>query len=155
MNEALNIGPSNAFDVDYLSTLRRIRGEIPAANDDACVDLPAVDRIEAWACHASGTNGFGDAMVALPLTASRPTARELDQDARIARSQAIAENIATAVVSICVVLRRALASYRAYRDARETVWALRGLDDRTLRDLGYHRSEIESVAMEVSVARAR
>ncbi len=52
-------------------------------------------------------------------------------------------------------LRRMLARYREYRAARETIRALRGLDDRTLHDLGYHRSEIESVALEVSISHAR
>ena len=122
MNEALNISPSSTFDAAYLSTMRRIRGDTPAANEDV---------------------GF------------RPAARELHDNARTARAQAIADIIAGALVSTYAALRRAYASYRAYRDARETMAMLRGLDDRTLHDLGYHRSEIESVAIEVSIARMR
>lgn len=155
MNEALNVGRSNAFDAASLSMLRRIRGETAAANEDACDDLPAVDVFEAWTRRASGTNGFGDAMLAFPPTAARPTAHQLHRNARGARSQAIAGIIAIAVESTHNAMSRAFAGYRAHRDARETMRALRGLDDRTLHDLGYHRSEIESVAIELHVARAR
>lgn len=155
MNEALNVGPSNAFDAASLSMLRRIRGDVPAANEDACDDLPAVDVVEAWASRASGTSGFHDAALALRRAPSRPTAHELHRNARVARSQAVAGIIAIAVESTHNAMSRAFASYRAHRDARETMRALRGLDDRTLHDLGYHRSEIESVAIELHVARAR
>ena len=44
--------------------------------------------------------------------------------------------------------RRALASYRQYRNAKAVRDALRQLDDRMLRDLGFHRDEIDSVAAE-------
>ena len=96
-----------------------------------------------------------NAMLAFRRGAPRPTAHELHRNARFARSRAIAGIIATALVSMHAALRRALASYRAYRDARETMALLRGLDDRTLHDLGYHRSQIESVAIEASITRAR
>jgi uncharacterized protein YjiS (DUF1127 family) len=155
MNEALNISPSSDLDAASLSTFRRVRGDTTAANADDCVHLQAVGSIAAWARHASGANGFGDAMVVLPPASPRPTARELDRLARFARAQAVAEIVAAVRASIGAALRRAWANYRTYRAARETVRALRGLDDRSLHDLGYHRSEIDSVAMEISVARAR
>ncbi|MFO1313219.1 MAG: DUF1127 domain-containing protein [Burkholderiales bacterium] len=155
MNEALNIGPSSAFDEASLSTLRRVRGDTAAANEDASVELAAVDIVEAWARHASAASGFGDAMLAFPVAASRPAAHELERHARFARAQAIGGIAATFVASTGAALRRAWASYRAYRAVRQTMWELRGLDDRMLRDLGFHRSEIESVAIEVSVTRAR
>ena len=70
-------------------------------------------------------------------------------------SQSSASAFGAALASMRAAARRAFDSYRAYRDARATMHALQGLDDRTLHDLGYHRSEIESVAIELSVAKAR
>ena len=46
------------------------------------------------------------------------------------------------------IARRALARLPTYREARSIRNALRDLDDRTLRDLGFDRSEISSVAAE-------
>ena len=80
---------------------------------------------------------------------------ELHRRASTARSKSIATLIADVLAPVSASLRRMRESYRAYRIARETIAVLRGLDDRTLRDLGYDRSEIESVAIEVSIARAR
>ena len=57
--------------------------------------------------------------------------------------------------SIGLIVRRALARYRQRRKARATYDALRHLDDRMLRDLGFDRSEITSVAAEASGAAAR
>jgi uncharacterized protein YjiS (DUF1127 family) len=45
--------------------------------------------------------------------------------------------------------RRLLASVRRWRQTRATYAALSGLDARTLRDLGFHPSEIGSVAAEI------
>ena len=155
MNQAHDIGPWTDFEAASVSTMRRIRGDIVAANEEAGAYLPAIDGIVAWARNASGKDGFIDTMAAFPSTARRPAARELHKVAHAARSKAIAALIAVAVLPIRAVLRRALATYRVYREARETARALRELDDRTLHDMGYDRSEIESVAIETSVARAR
>jgi len=48
------------------------------------------------------------------------------------------------------VVRRAREQHRQRRESRSIYHALHALDDRTLRDLGFHRCEILSVAAEVS-----
>jgi uncharacterized protein YjiS (DUF1127 family) len=47
-------------------------------------------------------------------------------------------------------LAAVLAAWHRQRLERATVRTLRGLDDRTLRDLGFHRSEIGGLAAELS-----
>ena len=47
-------------------------------------------------------------------------------------------------------LAAALAAWHRQRLERATVRTLRTLDDRTLRDLGFHRSEIGGLAAELS-----
>ena len=47
------------------------------------------------------------------------------------------------------LIDRLLAAWRRQRTHRATVATLRSLDDRTLRDLGLHRSEIGGVAAEI------
>ena len=55
-----------------------------------------------------------------------------------------------ALRSIGIVARRIYARWRRVRDTRATYYALRELDDRTLRDLGFDRSELTSIAAEAS-----
>jgi uncharacterized protein YjiS (DUF1127 family) len=43
-------------------------------------------------------------------------------------------------------IRRSLLRFQQWRAARRTRASLASLDDRTLRDLGFHRSEITSIA---------
>ena len=57
--------------------------------------------------------------------------------------------------SIGSIARLAYARHRQRRQARATYDALRHLDDRMLRDLGFDRSEITSVAAEVAGTAAR
>ena len=73
--------------------------------------------------------------------------------ARAARAYAVARMTAASLRYLRRALRRALVRYRQRRVALETMRALRALDDRTLHDLGYDRSQIQSVAIELSRAR--
>ncbi len=52
-------------------------------------------------------------------------------------------------------LRRLWNAYWAHRARNATVFLLRGLDDRTLRDIGMDRSEIESIVYSRSCERLR
>lgn len=56
---------------------------------------------------------------------------------------------AAAARALLTLLHRIRAAYRRQRDARITYDELRRLDDRTLHDLGFERSEIRSVAAEL------
>ena len=153
MNEALHLGSSGETTQLSPSTLRRTPRGAPAANDDSCVESPASAAIEAWARHASAANGFADATWHSSESSTALASTGLQRRARTARAEAIAELIAASLASAWAAMDRAYARYCTYRMARETYRALRLLDDRTLRDLGYDRSEIESVAMEVASSR--
>jgi uncharacterized protein YjiS (DUF1127 family) len=81
------------------------------------------------------------------------TSVEIHRRARASRASAIARSVVASLRSVRRALRRALARYRQHRAAVETMRALRALDDRTLHDLGYDRSQIQSVAIELSRVR--
>jgi uncharacterized protein YjiS (DUF1127 family) len=53
------------------------------------------------------------------------------------------------------MLKRWWSAFRAARARRNTVALLRGLDDRTLQDIGVERSEIESLVYGKSGERLR
>jgi uncharacterized protein YjiS (DUF1127 family) len=85
---------------------------------------------------------LGDhAAAAIFTTASRHAARAH-------RSFTLGEIIVAAIQAAGAIARRAHARHRQRRQAMATCDALRRLDDRTLRDLGFDRSEIVSVAAE-------
>ena len=81
------------------------------------------------------------------------TSVDLHRRTRSARYDAIARAAAVSLRYMRRVLQRALVRYRQHRVAVETMRALRALDDRTLHDLGYDRSQIQSIAIELSRAR--
>ena len=110
------------------------------------------DEIEAWARQARGANGLGDVETetAAPAASARPTSYELYLAARINRAFTLAEIIAEMVWAVGAFARRAYAGYRQRREASALSDALRQLDDRMLRDLGFDRSELRSVAAEVT-----
>ena len=107
------------------------------------------DDIEAWAWHARAANGLGDAGAA-PAAVARPASYELQQAARTRRWSTLGDMIAAAMQAAGAIVRRAYARYRQRRQAGAFYDALRQLDDHTLRDLGFDRSELGSVAAEAS-----
>lgn len=120
---------------------------------DATREHPAinVDDLEAWARHARGVNGLGgDAEAGTPATSAAPSAYELHRAARIDRAFTLAEILAEMVWAVGAFARQAYVRYRQRREASALREALRRLDDHTLRDLGFDRSEIGSVVAEVT-----
>lgn len=108
--------------------------------------------VEPWGQQALAANGFGDAAStdtasSRPLTSSRP-----QQTARPHRSFALGELIVAAIQAAAASVRRAHARDRHRRETDAIYDVLRQLDDRTLRDLGFHRSELGSVAAELTRA---
>jgi len=77
-----------------------------------------------------------------------PLSDELQMAARTNRGVVIRTLVLRAIQSAREWVRNALARYRRRRDMRAIYHTLRSLDDRSLRDLGFHRSEIMSVAAE-------
>ena len=136
--------------------LRRAPGKSPARGDTPAVTAPAssaagrnqVDAahdIAAWVRHAEGANGFGgDAVSRSPLS------YRLLLQARTHRSAYLGRLIAMALTTVAAGVRDAHAAFRRRCEARVMRAGLHELDDRTLRDIGFTRSEIESVVAEAT-----
>lgn len=63
---------------------------------------------------------------------------------------ALLDCIGIALEQLAASLRRLSAELERRQRIRDTYLALRELDARTLRDLGFHRSEIRSIAHDVA-----
>jgi len=122
-----------------------------AGNDAICED-PAIsaDEVERRAQHARAANGLGDVAPIDTPASAWPTSYEPHQGARAHRSFTLGEIIVVVLQATGAIARRAHARHRQRRQARAVYDALRGLDDHTLHDLGFDRSEITSVAAEVT-----
>ena len=125
-----------------------------ARNDDT-LEEPASSReeLDAWARHTFAANGFGDA----PLTGgepSQPNSSDLYLAARARRSFGLGEILVAMIGAVVGAARQAHARYRQFRVAADTYDTLRRLDDHELKDLGFDRSEIASVAAEAAGAAA-
>jgi len=122
-----------------------------SVNGNPPIDAPASgsDEIESRAQHARAANGLGGLDTAPPI-ASRPASYELQQAAGTRRSFTLGEAVVAAIRAGSAIAQRAYARYRQRRQASAFYDALRQLDDHTLRDLGFDRSEIRSVVAEVT-----
>jgi uncharacterized protein YjiS (DUF1127 family) len=130
------------------------RANLPARNadnDPACDDASSERReLDRWWRHAAAASGFADV-----VDASLESTYDLYGEARARRAAMVARLAATALRSTAAFLRRAYARYHQRREACAVSAALHELDDRTLHDLGFDRSEIGSVAMEAAGLTAR
>jgi uncharacterized protein YjiS (DUF1127 family) len=127
-----------------------ILGYGSAGNDAACED-PAMseDDLDTLARDAPAADGLGDVATDMGSSA-RPTSYDLHRAARAYRSVILGEFIVAAIQAVGAIARRAYARQRQRRQATAIHDALRRLDDRALRDLGFDRSETRSVAAEVT-----
>ena len=104
---------------------------------------------EATALRVFAGNGFGDAAIAPTELQRLISSDELYHLARAHRSYQLREIISAALQAIGDLGRRMVTRWKQRQQARATYAALRALDPRILRDLGFHRSELMSVAAEV------
>jgi len=150
MTNVTTLGPVTRRDATVQRSAPTITvGRRVAGNDPTCDDPADSKReIEAWARRAQAANGFGDAATVDSATSVWPSSYELHQAARANRAFVLGEMLASAVRAVRVVLRSAYSRYRDYRQQSALYDTLSELDDRTLRDLGFDRSEIRSVAAE-------
>jgi uncharacterized protein YjiS (DUF1127 family) len=147
---ALEDAASRGF-ITYSDTPLVILRRGPAGNDAVGGD-PAIseDEIERRAQHARAANGLGDVATIDTPGSARPTSSEPHQAAHAHRSFTLGEIIVAAIQAAGAIARRAHARHRQRRQARAIYDALRELDDRTLHDLGFDRSEITSAAAEAT-----
>ncbi len=110
------------------------------------------DEIETYARPALAVNdGLDDVAMSSPIMLhGQLSSVHLEQAARAHRAGGVARIFAAALRSLSEVVGRAYAAWRRRGHAHGTYLVLRELDDRTLRDLGFHRSELRSVAAELA-----
>jgi uncharacterized protein YjiS (DUF1127 family) len=105
---------------------------------------------EASALRTFAGNGFGDAAIGYTEPHVLLDSVELYHLARANRSYQLREIIGAMLQAVGDFARRTVTRWNRHQRARATYLALSGLDSRMLRDLGFHRSELMSVAAEVA-----
>jgi uncharacterized protein YjiS (DUF1127 family) len=128
-------------------TYRRLDLTQPAVND---ADVSGAAELEAWGRRAFAANGFGDADVALPAGTLPPRSTELDAASRAHRSAAFWQICAAIGGAIGAAIGRAVTRWREHLALRRTYTALAGLDERTLKDIGFGTHEAGSIAAELA-----
>ena len=107
---------------------------------------------EATALRVFAGNGFGDAAIGITEQQVLLCSVELERLARAHRSSVLRQILRTAFHATGAFARRVITQWKHRQYARATYAALRGLDARVLRDLGFHRSELMSIAAEMAGA---
>jgi len=108
------------------------------------------DETQAQALRTFAGNGFGDAAIGRTEPHVLLDSVELYHLARAHRSYQLREIVNATLQAVGDVVRQMVTRWNRQQRARATYLALRGLDSRMLRDLGFHRSELMSVAAEVA-----
>ena len=116
----------------------------PTSEADHLLDLIAGPVTAEMAVWSDATAGNDDPLDPWPSTYA------LYHEARTGRAAMIAKLFRVGARAAHRAIVRTLKRYRRRLETRAIYKALSGLDDRTLRDLGFHRSEILSVAAEVT-----
>lgn len=141
--------PRNAYTFNHTPTI--ILGLGSAGNDATCVDVATFeDDAEPWERQVPVRNRPADRVTGEGAPSARPTGCELQQAGRANRSFMLAQVIVAVLHWAGAIAHRAYIRRRQRREAMAIGDALRGLDDRMLRDLGLDRSEIMSVAAEMT-----
>jgi len=110
---------------------------------------PVRDTTEAHALRALAANGFGAAAITRSGGYERLAGAALHAPARAFRARAVGDVCARLWRAVAGAARRAVAEWRRRELIRATYRTLRTLDDHTLRDLGFHPSELASVTAEL------
>ena len=105
---------------------------------------------DAVALRVFAGNGFGDAAIGRTEPQLLLSSGELYQLALAHRSYQLREIVRAALQAIGDFGRRVVARWKHRQQAVATFAALRELDPRILRDLGFHCSELMSVSSEVA-----
>ena len=108
------------------------------------------DESAASALRVFAGNGFGDAAIDHTQLQLLLSSGELYHLARAHRSYYLRKLITSALQAVGDFGRQMVTRWKHRQYARDTYAALRSLDSRMLRDLGFHRSELMSVAAEVA-----
>ena len=111
---------------------------------------PSRNEIDAQALRTFAGNGFGDAAIGRTQPHVLLDSVELYHLAREHRSYKLREIVEAMLQAVGDFARQMVTRWKRQQQARATYLALRGLDSHILRDLGFHRSELMSVAAEVA-----
>lgn len=98
--------------------------------------------------HPEATEALRDQLAASDAASSaRPISSQLYLDAHANRSFTLSAIVVAMLHAVWVFARRAYVRHKQQRRAARTYQAMSRLDDHTLRDLGYDRSELRSIAV--------
>lgn len=120
-----------------------------SANDS---DFHSRGELEAIALRANQANAFGQAALS-PAAYEHLDSVTLHRAARAHASHVMRQIIASAARRAVGYVRKVWAQIEQSRQTHATIRALSSLDSHTLRDLGFHRSEIPSIAAQIAAAR--
>ena len=122
-----------------------------ASNDSSYRSPSAELPLAAWSRRAELANGFGDA--AAEAQHVGPDSVRRTEAAREFRHARLGELLAEFAAAFVDATHRAGSVWQRWRDQRATERALRSLDARTLRDIGFDPCEVRSVRTGISFRR--